>query len=78
VPHVVATRSSNDSVTTCRRQVVRSANRRAPQLRRKVQEVNSLTVTNVIANDWPLAAASIEPGKRRRMIADATSVSRTT
>jgi len=78
VPHLVATRSSNGSVTTCRRQAVRSANRRAPQLHRKVQEVNSPTVTNVIANDCPVSRASIEPGKRRRMIPDATSVSRTT
>jgi hypothetical protein len=66
------------SVTTCRRQAVRSANRRAPQLRLKVQEVSSPTVTKVIANDWPVSRASIEPGKRRRKIADATSVSRTT
>src|SRR5215469_9986648 len=43
-----------------------------------VHEVNSLTVTNVIANDLPSILARIDSGSRPRRIADATSVSRTT
>src|SRR5262249_38508050 len=42
-----------------------------------VHEVNSPTVTNVIANDLPSILARIDSGSRPRRIADATSVSRT-
>src|SRR5215471_14357719 len=43
-----------------------------------VHEVNSPTVTNVIANDLPSILARVDSGSRPRRIADATSVSRTT
>lgn len=43
-----------------------------------VHEVNSPTVTNVIANALPSSLARMDSGSRLRRIADATSVSRTT